>query len=216
MEDKTLEEIMTMLNSYSFSFKLCDTRHAESIDGSTEYVGYCGVLRDAREFVFEQKRLKSILANMKKLGFYVTVHPEIRHVRQFQKHMSRVLPIGPDEVMVCFLQEGLIQTLEGTSVRVMESLKRNFLYFQEDEKVLEAAKMLKRMDVMFEDFRRLAYEWEKAENNSRELRTFIFAESKNMGCWERLNDYMEDAVHRIYAERLILVICCLEMVCRGE
>lgn len=216
MTDETLEEIKKMLNSYSFSFKLCDTRHAESIDGCTEYVGYCGVLRDAREFVFEQKRLKNILAAMKRLGFYVTVHPEIRHVRQFQKHMSRVLPIGPDEVMVCFIQEGLIQTFEGTSARVMESLKRNFLYFQEGQEILEATKMLKRMDVMFEDFRRRAYEWEKAESNSRVLRTFILAESKNMGCWEGLNDYMEDAVYRIYAERLIHVICCLEMVCRGE
>ena len=60
MGDKTLDDIQTMLNSYSFKFTLCDARSAESIDGSTKYVAYCGVLRDAREFIFETKRLKNI------------------------------------------------------------------------------------------------------------------------------------------------------------
>ena len=131
MGDKTLDDIQTMLNSYSFKFTLCDARSAESIDGSTKYVAYCGVLRDAREFIFETKRLKNILASMKKMGFYVTIHPEVKNIRQFWQHTSRLRPIERDEAMVCFIQEGLIQTFEETSARVMESLKRNFLYFQE-------------------------------------------------------------------------------------
>ena len=217
MIDETLDDIQTMLNSYSFKFTLCDARSAESIDGSTKYVAYCGVLRDAREFIFETKRLKNILASMKKMGFYVTIHPEVKNIRQFWQHTSRLRPIERDEAMVCFIQEGLIQTFEETSARVMESLKRNFLYFQEDEEILKAEKVLTRISAAFDPFHQWdLHEGEWVETHSRLLRTFLFREAENTTYLGVAADYMEDAAYRAYARRLGIVVCCLEMICRGE
>jgi hypothetical protein len=227
MTDETLEEIKKMLNSYSFTFTLCDARRVDSIDGSVEYAGYCGVLQNMREFVFEPGQLKKILTPMKELGVHLTVHPEVRSVRRFSEYSSTVLPIGPDEMMVCFIHDGLIQTFEETSEHAMVSLKRNFLYFQEEENILESVKLLTKMGYAFAPFRKWeSYGMERIVSNSNLLRTFLLREADNMpylgnsaGYRTHLGEsggHMEDAAHRAIAQKLCLVVRCLEMVCRGE
>ena len=160
MIDKTLENIVSMLNENGFSFTLCDLRHADSLDGDSEYASYCGILRDETqgERVLEQllQRVDILLTPMEKLGVYLTVHPEVKALRQ-DYSSSKVLPIGPNELMVCFIQAGVVQTFEEASSAVLESLKQNFLYVQEDEGVLAAVKLLTLMGFAFAPFRRMAF-----------------------------------------------------------
>ena len=219
MIDKTLEEIVSKLNENGFSFTLCDLRHAESLDGDSEYASYCGILRDETqgELVLEQllRRVDILLTPMEKLGVYLTVHPEVKTLRQ-DYSSSKVLPIGPNELMVCFIQAGVIQTFEEASSAVLESLKQSFLYVQEDEGVLVAVKLLTLMGFAFAPFRRwYSRDPERMVRDSRLLRVFLERESENMVFLGDAAGYMESAANKECLEKLCSAICCIEMVCRG-
>lgn len=220
MIDKTLENVVSMLNEKGFSFTLCDLRHADSLDGESEYASYCGILRDETqgERVLEQllQRVDILLTPMEKLGVYLTVHPEVKTLRQ-DYSSSKVLPIGPNELMVCFIQAGVIQTFEEASSAVMESLKENFLYVQEDEGVLAAVKLLTLMGFAFAPFRSwCSRNTERLVRDSRLLRVFLERKSEKMIYLGEAAGYMENATNKEYAEKLCSAICCIEMVCRGE
>lgn len=219
MEDKTLEEIVSKLNEKDFSFTLCDVRHADSLDGDSEYASYCGILRDETqgERVLEQllRRVDILLTPMEKLGIYLTVHPEVKALRQ-DYSSSKLLPIGPNEMMVCFVQAGVVQTFEEASSAVLESLKQSFLYVQEDEGVLAAVKLLTLMGFAFAPFRRwYSRDPERMVRDSRLLRVFLERESENMVFLGDAAGYMESDANKECLEKLCSAICGIEMVRRG-
>ena len=219
MIDKTLEEIVSKLNENGFSFTLCDLRQADSLDGDSEYASYCGILRDETqgERVLEQllRRVDILLTPMEKLGIYLTVHPEVKTLRQDYSR-SKVLPIGPNELMVCFIQAGVIQTFEEASSAVLESLKQSFLYVQEDEGVLVAVKLLTLMGFAFAPFRRwYSRDPERMVRDSRLLRVFLERESENMVFLGDAAGYMECDANKECLEKLCSAICGIEMVRRG-
>ena len=211
-----LKEIVSMLNENSCSFTLCDLRHADSLDGDSEYASYCGILRNESEGGTALERLDVLLKPINELGFYLTVHKDVKAVRQAYSS-SKVLPIGPNELMVCFIQTGVIQTFEEASSVVMESLKKNFLYVQEDEGVLAAVKLLTLLGFAFAPFRGWhSRDTERVVRDSRLLRVFLERKSENMMYLGEAAGYMDNAINKDYAEKLCSAICCIEMVCRGE
>lgn len=219
MIDKTLEEIVSKLNENGFSFTLCDLRQADSLDGDSEYASYCGILRDETqgERVLEQllRRVDILLTPMEKLGIYLTVHPEVKALQQ-DYSSSKSLPIGPNEMMVCFIQAGVVQTFEEASSAVLESLKQSFLYVQEDEGVLAAVKLLTLMGFAFAPFRRwYSRDPERMVRDSRLLRVFLERESENMVFLGDAAGYMECDANKECLEKLCSAICGIEMVRRG-
>lgn len=79
---------------------------------------YFGVLRDIGKTESASRRLTKVLSAMREKEILLVLCPVIRTVRRYWEPMNKHTYIEPNEVMACFVENGLFQSYKDAFNRV--------------------------------------------------------------------------------------------------
>lgn len=213
MTAKMLDEIGKVLKDNGFEFTAFGSRFNTNSQDNRVYYSYFGVLRDNEETTIAYRRLTGVLATMKEKEIFLILSPKVQTVRRYWEPLNKATYIEPREVMICFIEKGLFQTFEDAAVRVRDSLKENFAYFQEDENILNLERLVTQTHEAFAAFQRGAYDVQLVEGLSVQLRAHLLATDVTYS--GTFFPYLEDKAHRQDAEKMCSAAHCLDVVCAG-
>lgn len=113
---------------------------------------------------------------------------------------------------VCFFEQGIFLTILEAASTVLDSLKRNFLYYQEDPKILALASILERCPAEI-----LSFSSKTSDVSSIKTAAFWFQEyiREQRNVFSSIKDisvYMDDSVSHKQAERLYYALDCLKLI----
>jgi hypothetical protein len=214
MTTKMLKEIGEALKDNGFEFTEFGSRLNISSLDDKEYYIYFGVLRDNGESEGASMRLEGVLSKMRSKNIYLVLSPKIRTVRRYWEPMNKDTYIGPNEVMACFVEKGLFQSFEAAAIRVRASLKENFAYFQEDEKILKLDGLVTQMHDAVTAFQLGACDSQLVERLSVQLRAHLLA--ANITYSGVFVPYVETNAQRLDAEDMCTAAHCIDLICAGK
>ena len=113
---------------------------------------------------------------------------------------------------VCFFEQGIFLTILDSVKTVSDSLKRNFLYHQEDPKILALASILERCLAEI-----LSFSSKTSDVSSFQTAAFWFQEylrekRKVFSSIKDISVYMDDSASNEQAERLYYAFDCLTLI----
>lgn len=216
MRYRMYDEINDVLSKNGFDYTVYGEKTLGEVRHIRDLASFCAVLRDNRATDFETERLTDVLAFLKTKEIYLALFPAVQTIQKAWMSGGEGHTITPDEVVVCFMRKELFQNCEETGALIQHSLKGNFLYLQEEEGILEAERSAQKMGMEFADFRQNAYDVQKIEECSAQLRTYYQQEGHNTLYSERFGRYMEDYVQLGHAKKMSSSAFCLAIIRNGN
>lgn len=181
------------------------------LNDSCEY----GVLWDERNTTITKERLADVLTIAKNRQVCLITFPNVRESKTFWKQKKEVVQTASNEIFVCFIQKGVLDTALDGGARLRKSVNQSFMYFQEDEKALELERLLIRMNEELSAFQKRALNSDFLESNATNLLRYI----ENEGAMLRavlVEDYIEDSTYKFQSQCVRSAIQCLGIVCSGS
>ena len=216
MRNRMYEEIRNVLREHGFDYMV----YGEKLFGPVRHLMECSsvyaVLRDNREIDFETERLADVFESLQKKEIYPAIFPEVKIIHKEWEYERQARSLETNELMVCFIRNEVFQTGEEVGALILASLKTNFLYLQEEEEVLELERSLQVMVKAFTRFRQNAFDIQKVERCSAQLRAYYKNEGHATLCSKNYGRYMEDYVRMGHAEKMDSVAFCLDVVGNGK
>ena len=174
------------------------------------------MLREHGFDYMETERLADVFESLKAKEIYPAIFPEVKTIHKAWEYERQARPLETNELMVCFIRNEVFQTGEEVGALILASLKTNFLYLQEEEEVLELERSLQLMVKAFTRFRQNAFDIQKIERCSAQLRAYYKNEGHATLCSKSYGRYMEDYVRMGHAEKMDSVTFCLDVVSKGK
>lgn len=216
MRNRMHDEISNVLRENGFDYMV----YGEKLFGPVRHLMECSsvyaVLRDNREMEFETERLADVFAFLKSKEIYPVIFPEVQTIHKAWEYERQARSLEKNEIMVCFIRDGIFQTCEEVGGLIRDALKNNFLYLQEEEEILELERSLQLMVKEFTRFRQNAYDIKKIERCSAQLRAYYKNEGHATLCSKNYGQYVEDYVRMGHAEKMSSVAFCLDVVSKGK
>ena len=163
------------------------------------------------------KECKDQLSIAEKKRVYFIIIPEVRAIRENWQPSEDATPIRiKHEVAACFVHKDAFYDFLFASKRALELLKRNFLYLQEDERILEWGYLLERTNEEMVSFRENAYNIHKLFATSGQLRNYLLKTGSAMKNVNNVEFYMEDRAGKRVVDSMFNAINCIRLVsCEG-
>lgn len=198
-------------NGYTFieqGWRFLDKRY----DGNDDFVSY-GVLRSGDGVSFTPYRLLGILKMAKRKKTYMLQVRGKKEVHKVPTAADTSVPLQENDIVVCFIQKGLLQTMADAREPVVESLRRSFWYCQEDEKTLALDETLGRLREELALFESRAYDTFLLEQNSVHFRRFVKREANAFLEMDDMIPSIENEAHRKWTESLRMAFITLYLIC---
>jgi hypothetical protein len=211
MTRRVMNNLYEKLYEVGFEFMECNYSHFKEWSADSWYTSY-GILSEKDGTVLTVKRLSEIMAIAKSKKSYLILLPEIREVQVHWKKAGPPLKLQENERTVCIVQKGLLQTIKDTRIPVIDSLKRNFLYYQEEEEILELETVLDGLLEALETFERNAYNVPLLGSNARPLRKLLVEKGEVFRHDLDIQAYMENKACRERAESLCEAVLALRII----
>ena len=181
------------------------------LNDSCEY----GVLWDERNTTITKERLADVLTIAKNRQVCLITFPNVRESKTFWKQKKEVIQTAANEIFVCFIQKGVLDTALDGGTRLRESVNQSFLYFQEDKKALELNRLLFRMEEELTAFQKRAVDSDFLERNGVNLLRYIENEGAMLRA-ELVDDYLDDSAYKFQSQCVRSAIQCLGVVCSAS
>ena len=209
-----MDNLYKELESNGFTFIEQEWRFlSKQYGGKEDYVS-CGVLRNLDGGVFTPAHLYKILNIARQKKTYMVQIIGKKEIKNPLKYaVAAAPPIKKNELLVCFIQKGLLQAIENARTPVLESLRRSFEYCQEDETVLALDATLERLQDELVRFVSRTRDVYLLERNSIHFRWFL---DKEEAAFSRINEmmgYMESEAYKERAEALCMAFLVLSTTC---
>lgn len=213
MTRRVMENLYKELEKYGYTFieqgfRFLDKRY----DGNDDFVSY-GILRRDDGEALTHMRLLGILKMAKRKKTYMIQVRGEKEVRKVPTAANPIIPLQKNDMVVCFIQRGLIQVLADARLPVAESLRNSFWYCQENEKALaldEAFERLRKELVLFE---KRAHDCFLLERNCVHFRRFVKREAKAFFEMDEMTACIEDGAQQRRAESLRMAFITLHLIC---
>ena len=214
MTRKVMDNLYKELESNGFTFIEQEWRFlSKGFGGKEDYICY-GVLRNSDGVVFTPMHLYKILNIARQKNTYMVQiigKKEIKNPRQAA--IAQETPMKKNDILVCFIQKGLLQAIEKARVPVVESLRRSFEYCQEDESVMALDANLERLQEELVRFVTRTRDVYLLERNSLHFRWFLKKEEDAFSRMNEMMGYMESEAYKERAEALCMGFLTLSMTC---
>ena len=214
MTTKMLDEIGEALKDNGFGSTEFGSRYNTRSQDNLVYYCYFGVLRDIGKTESASRRLTEVLSAMREKEIYLVLCPVIRTVRRYWEPMNKHTYIEPNEVMACFVENGLFQSYKDAFNRVKKSLRENFSFFQEDEEILKLERSVTQLYDAIVTFQQGAYDIQLVERLSVQLRAHLLA--ANITYSGVFVPYVETNAQRLDAEDMCTAAHCIDLICAGK
>ena len=217
MRSEELKDFYAELTAAGFEFEGYATRKTGKTHWGRDIVADYGILKEKNGYRIEMERLADVLAFAEKRRVHFVIIPEVRAIRKNGQPDADATPIQPKcEVAACFIHEHASFDFVCSCLKALELLKQNFLYLQEDERILEWAHLLERTNEEMVNFRKKAYEVENLFENSARIRNYLLNEGYAMRYVNNVMFYMEDWVDERVVDSMFNAIDCIRLVsCEG-
>lgn len=217
MRSEELKVFYAQLTAAGFEFDGYATRKTGKTHWGRGIVADFGILKEKNRSEFDLERLAELLAIAEKKRVYFVVIPEVRAIRKSGQPSEDATPIRiKHEVAACFVHKDAFYDFLFASIRALELLKRNFLYLQEDERILEWGYLLERTNEEVVSFRENAYNIHKLFATSGQLRNYLLKTGSPMKNVNNVEFYMEDRAGERYVDSMFNAINCIRLVsCEG-
>jgi hypothetical protein len=217
MRSEELKGFYAELMAAGFEFDGYATRKTGRTHRGQDTVCDFGILREKNESGFDLERFAEVLAIAEKKRVHFIILPEVRAIRENWQPSEDATPIRiKHEVAACFVHKDAFYDFLFASIRALELLKRNFLYLQEDERILEWGYLLERTNEEMVSFREKAYDAENLFENSARLRNYLLNEGSAMRNVNNIENYMEDRAGERFVDSMFYAINCIRLVsCEG-
>lgn len=213
MTRRRMENLYKELEAVGINFFECEGSIMNKCQGGKDDVISVGILKDARGSVITEARLKKILAIAKKKKTYVLIRPEKGELRVNGSRRETSAPLTANEMVVCFIQIGVIDTFKGAYAKVDAILKQHFLHFQEDEEILELETALNILFSRMREFEFLAYDLVVWRTHSLALNRSFKGYSSVFTRMNEMLDYMNGPLEKQHAATLCFAGQCLRLIC---
>lgn len=215
MATAALNVVYNAIGSIGIKFDRHYIRETVNFHGGLNDLCEYGVLRDERNTTITKERLADVLTVAKKRQTCLITFPNVRELRTFWRPKEEAVQTAANEIFVCFIQKGVLDTALDGGARLRESVNQSFLYFQEDEKALELNRLLIWMEEELTTFLKRAIDSDFWERNATNLLRYI----ENEGAMLRavlVEDYIEDSAYKFQSQCVRSAIQCLGVVCSGS
>ena len=215
MATAALNVVYNAIGSIGIKFDRHYIRETVNFHGGLNDLCEYGVLRDERNTTITKERLADVMTVAKKRQTCLITFPNVRELRTFWRPKEEAVQTAANEIFVCFIQKGVLDTALDGGARLRESVNQSFLYFQEDEKALELNRLLIRMEEELTTFLKRAIDSDFLERNATNLLRYI----ENEGAMLRavlVEDYIEDSAYKFQSQCVRSAIQCLGVVCSGS
>ena len=181
--------------------------------GRGEYLVSHGILRDCEGNGFTNERLKSVLALVKKKDTYLIINPEAKTIAKKEHLKFKTIALKENEMVVCFIQSGMLDTFRITYAKTERALRQTFLHYQEDEPLLELEASLERVDAHLWEFRSHAYQVDTLAEKSELLRMVLKVDGEPLTRNQELSAYLDYYDSQSIAKTMCYVGVCLRLIC---
>lgn len=213
MTRRRMKNLYKELKTINTSFHECEWSIMNKYQGGKDDVISVGILKDTCGSVITDTRLKEILAIAKKKNTYVLIRPEGRELKVNGSRREKSVPFNANELVVCFIQVGVMDTFRDAHSKVDALLKQHFLYYQEDEAIIELERNLRILFAWMRDFEFLAYDLVVLRRNSAALSWNFKERSPVFTRMNEMLDYMNGPLEKQQAATLCFAGQCLRLMC---
>ena len=217
MKSEELKDFYAELSAAGFEFEGYATRKTGRTHRGQDTVCDFGILREKNGSGFDLELFAEVLSIAEKKRVYFIIIPEVRAIRENWQPSEDATPIRiKHEVAACFVHKDAFYDFLFASKRALELLKRNFLYLQEDERILEWGYLLERTNEEMVSFRENAYNIHKLFATSGQLRNYLLKTGSAMRNVNNVEFYMEDRAGKRVVDSMFNAINCIRLVsCEG-
>lgn len=192
-----MDRLFKNLDAIGLGFEEGESRYLNKFYGKNTDMSLIGFLHNQDETPIAMERLAEVLEIAKSKQTYFVVMPEIATRKR--------------GVLVCFLQQGIIDAAEIDAPLVADSLKQNFSYIQEDEQAIKLDAALQQFSILLAEFRQKAYDPACLIDMSRRLRRAINEEGRILTHDKGVCTYTGDVFEIYQAETLCRAIYCMQV-----
>ena len=213
MTKRRMENLYKDLEAIGISFHECECSIMNKYQGGHDDVISVGILKDTCGAIITDARLKKILAIAKKKKTYVLIRPEKGELQVNGSRRKTPAPLTANEMVVCFIQAGVMDTFKDAYAKVDALLKQHFLHYQEDEAILELESNLKILFARMREFEFLAYDLVVWQTHSLALNRSFKGYSSVFTRMKEMLDYMNGPLEKQQAATLCFAGQCLRLMC---
>lgn len=177
-------------------------------------LGCCdyGVLSDAQKKTITIEKMTKVLEIAKKWDAYLVINvSECEMLKPWQTE-GEGEKIGLDDLSVCVIQGSAIQAWLDAGAFIQNALKQNFLYYQEDAKILAIEAALAESGERLENFQKNAYDSCSLLSHSTSLRIHYLMADFVIPDISEMEVYMDSILQRAYVTSLSEANYCIELV----
>ena len=211
MTRRVMNNLYEKLYENGFEFMECNYSHFKEWSAVSWYTSY-GIMSEKEGTALTAERLSKILAIAKSKKTYLILLPEIREVRVHWRSAGPPLKLQENEWTACFVQKGLCQTIKDAGIPVIDSLKRSFPYYQEEEEILELETVLDGLLEELEAFERNVYNVHLLEAHAVPLRRFLTDKGEVFRHDLDIQAYMENKACQERVESLCEAVLALRII----
>ena len=212
MTRRRMENLYKDLEAIGISFHECECSIMNKYQGGHDDVISVGILKDSCGAIITDARLKKILAIAKKKKTYVLIRPEKGELQVNGSRRKTPAPLTANEMVVCFIQAGVMDTFKDACAKVDAVLKQHFLHYQEDEAILELESNLKILFARMREFEHLAYNLVVLRMNSGTLNKSFKERGIVFTRMNEMLDYMNGPLEKQQAATLCFAGQCLRLI----
>ena len=213
MTRRRMDNLYKALESIGLRFEECNCDTMKRFQGWNADMISVGILRDVYGFVITDTQMKEILDIAKKKKTYILIQPGKKEFEINGNAANGTIRLNENDVAVCFIQAGIIEMFKHAETHVITSLKRNFLYFQEDEHALELERKLNLMTSNLSEFELFAYELSMLRAKSFGFRRSLAREGAVFTHNNEMIYYMDGYAEQKHAETMCFAGQCLRLMC---
>lgn len=208
-----MDNLYKALESIGLRFEECNCDTMNKFQGWNYDLISVGILRDLGGSVITDTQMKEILDIAKKKKTYMLIQPGKKEFEINGNAANGTIRLNENDMAVCFVQAGIIEMFKHAGTHVITSLKRNFLYFQEDEHALELGRKLNLMTSYLNEFDLFAYDPSMLRAKSFGLRRSIAREGAVFTVISGIVEYMDGYAEQKHATTMCYTGQCLRLMC---
>lgn len=208
-----MDNLYKALESIGLRFEECNCDTMNKFQGWNYDLISVGILRDLGGSVITDTQMKQILDIAKKKKTYLLIRPGKKEFEINGNAANGTIRLNENDMAVCFIQAGIIEMFKHAGTHVNASLKRNFLYFQEEENTIELERKVKVMMENLSEFELFGYELSMLRAKSFGLRRSLGREGAVFTVISGITDYMEGSAEQKHAETMCFAGQCLRLMC---
>lgn len=197
MSKRTMDNLFKELYANGLEFEEAESRCWDTFYGGPGDLSVNGFLYNRDETPLATEQINKILEIAKKKKTYLSIMTDLKGRK--------------GGAVVCFLQEGFFKTMASGIPPVTHSLRRHFLYLQEDEKVLKLDEALQQLRSILASFQLDAYDSALLPDASARIRKALRFQGHIIEREREICEYMGNALEYKQAEALCKTIYCMRL-----